>query len=340
MANFLRFLKLSSTLGLLILLYLCFSVKPVNAHALQPAYLNLQETERGQFDVSWKVPFVGEGSSIPLNESPQLPDMCKVITPEVTYYPSEAMLKRWRVNCGERGLYGQKIRINGLESALNDVLFRLDTLEGLTYLAVLRASNPSYNIPARGSRPQIAWSYLNLGIQHILTGYDHLLFVLGLVLLVSQGWLLFKTITAFTLAHSVTLGAATLGIVTVPQAPVEAIIALSILFLARELAYRRLGTIGLTARYPWVVALIFGLLHGFGFAGALTEAGLPQEDIPLALLLFNTGVEIGQLSFVFVVLAIIFVFKRGRYPEWVGWLAPYAIGAISAFWVIERMSTF
>lgn len=333
-------LRILSLLIAIILFFIGFPVNSAHAHALQPAYLNLQEREIGQFDVSWKVPYVGEGSVIPLDEIPLFPDSCQDITPKRTYSPSGGILSRWTVDCGENGLYGQLIKIKGLETSLNDVLFRLNLLDGQTYSGVLRASKPSYQVPAKGSRPQLAWSYLRLGIEHILTGYDHLLFVLGLVLLVNQGWLLFKTITAFTLAHSITLGAATLGLVNVPQAPVEAIIALSILFLARELAYRPISEMGLTERYPWVVALIFGLLHGFGFAGALTEAGLPMADIPLALLLFNIGVEIGQLSFVLVVLGIIVLLRKIPFPQWTGWLAPYTIGAISAFWLIERISLF
>jgi len=315
---------------------------PAHAHALQPAYLNIIQRSGNQYEVSWKVPFAGESSVVPLSEEPELPDYCEEVTTRAGYQTTAAMLTRWTVNCGEDGLYGATVHIKGLESALNDVLFRLETADGETYSSVLRAATPSYAVPARGTRPEIAWSYLTLGIGHILSGYDHLLFVLGLVLIVKNRFLLFKTITAFTVAHSITLGAATLGFVNVSQTPTEAVIALSILFLAGELAHGRRGKPGLTERYPWLVALTFGLLHGLGFAGALTSVGLPQSDIPLALLLFNLGVEIGQLIFVFSVLAIMALLKRLRpqWPDWSGWLAPYAIGSLSAFWMIDRIAGF
>ena len=181
-----------------------------------------------------------------------------------------------------------------------------------------------------------------LGIEHILGGFDHLLFVLGLLLIVRSTRLLIKTITAFTLAHSVTLAMATLGFVHVPQAPVEAVIALSIIFLASELAKQHRGETGLTTRAPWIVALTFGLLHGFGFAGALTEVGLPQSDIPLALLFFNVGVEVGQLMFVAGVLCVTWMIKKMkfRWPVWVEHAPAYAIGSLAAFWFIQRTVSF
>jgi hydrogenase/urease accessory protein HupE len=330
-------------LTLLLTLFLTFfPTPPAYAHALQPAYLNIIQRSGNQFEVSWKVPYAGESSVVPLSEEPELPEYCEEVTSRAGYQTTAAMLTRWTVNCGYEGLYGATIHIKGLEAALNDVLFRLETADGETYSSVLRAANPSFPVPAKGTRPQIAWSYLTLGIGHILSGYDHLLFVLGLVLIVKNRFLLFKTITAFTVAHSITLGAATLGFVNVSQTPTEAVIALSILFLAGELAHGRRGKPGLTERFPWLVALTFGLLHGLGFAGALTSVGLPQSDIPLALLLFNIGVEIGQLMFVFTVLAIIAILMRVRpqWPDWSGWLAPYAIGSLSAFWMIDRIAGF
>ncbi len=332
----------SGAIALLMTLLLWLPAPLAHAHALQPAYLNIIQRSGNQYEVSWKVPFAGEGSIVPLSEEPEFPDICEEVTTRASYQSPASLLKRWTVNCGSAGLYGQTVHIKELEAALNDVLFRLETTEGETYSSALRASNPSYAVPAKGSRPEIAWSYLRLGIGHILSGYDHLLFVLGLVLIVQNRWLLFKTITAFTVAHSITLGAATLGFVNISQTPTEAVIALSILFLAGELAHGRRGKPGLTERYPWMVALTFGLLHGLGFAGALTSVGLPQADIPLALLLFNVGVEIGQVMFVLVVLVIITLLERVRpqWPEWSGWLAPYAIGSLSAFWCIERVAAF
>ncbi|MGF1492116.1 MAG: HupE/UreJ family protein [Microcoleaceae cyanobacterium] len=184
---------------------------------------------------------------------------------------------------------------------------------------------------------------MKLGIAHIFSGIDHLLFVLGLVLIVGPSWRLVKTITAFTAAHSVTLGYATLGLVNVPQTPIEAVIALSILFLASELAHSRRGQPGLTEQYPWLVALIFGLLHGFGFAGALSEVGLPQQDIPPALLFFNVGVEMGQLAFVLGVLLLMALIQQLNWvnqPRWWGWIPTYAIGTLASFWCIQRVVAF
>ena len=175
---------------LLLALLIFFPSQNVYAHALQPAFLNLHEQETGQFQVLWKVPYLAEGSTIPLAEKPQLPDTCQPITPQITTNSSGSVITHVTINCGEKGLYGQNITILGLTTALNDVLLRIETLAGKTYSGVLRANNPSYHIPPQGARSQIAWSYLTLGIKHILTGYDHLLFVLGLVLLVQRKWLL------------------------------------------------------------------------------------------------------------------------------------------------------
>jgi hydrogenase/urease accessory protein HupE len=191
---------------------------------------------------------------------------------------------------------------------------------------------------------QVARAYTRMGIEHILGGVDHLLFVLGLLLLVRGAWLLVKTITAFTIAHSITLAAATLGWVHVPQPPVEAVIALSILFLASELAKQYQGHIGLMERYPWIVAFVFGLLHGFGFADALRRIGLPQSDIPLALFAFNVGVELGQLGFIAAMLGLLVLAKRinlaALLEHYLRPAAPYAIGVLASFWLWERLAGF
>jgi hydrogenase/urease accessory protein HupE len=177
------------------------------------------------------------------------------------------------------------------------------------------------------------------GIRHIAFGADHLLFVFGLLLIVRNGWTLVKTITAFTVAHSITLAAATLGYAQVPAPPVEAAIALSILFLGPEIVRRWRGETSFTIRNPWVVAFAFGLLHGFGFASALTSAGLPASDVPVALLCFNIGVEIGQLGFVGLVLILERGLKRlpVAWPDWVRVLPGYAVGTMGAFWTIQRL---
>ena len=240
------------------------------------------------------------------------------------------------------GLSGVEIHIDGLAETFTDVLVRIEHQGGVTQVARLTSRSPSFVVSPLPNRAQIARAYTSLGVKHILLGIDHLLFVLGLLLIVRGRLLLVKTITAFTVAHSVTLGASVLGFVHVPQSPVEAVIALSIVFLAGELLRRRVGRVGLTEQYPWLVAFVFGCLHGFGFAGALAEIGLPQSDIPLALLTFNVGVEIGQLVFLFACLLVIAAGRRvlGAHLTWAPSAAAYAIGGVSAYWLIERVIGF
>jgi hydrogenase/urease accessory protein HupE len=226
---------------------------------------------------------------------------------------------------------------------MTDVLVRIAFADGTTWMQRLTPGDPAMRIPVRESSLTVAGIYLGLGIEHILTGIDHLLFVLALLLITGGGLKLVRTVTAFTVAHSITLALATLGFVDVPQQPVEAVIALSIVFVAAEILRSRKGQMGITERAPWIVAFTFGLLHGFGFAGALTEVGLPQGDIPLALLFFNAGVETGQLIFIAAVLIFIATGRRiwrSLLPHWAGMVAPYAIGGIAMFWVIQRISLF
>ncbi|AOX04364.1 hypothetical protein BJP34_17340 [Moorena producens PAL-8-15-08-1] len=330
-------------IGLVLLLsLLLLTPAPAYAHGLQPAYLEMIEEAPGEFDVSWKVPTLGEEIPMQLELNPQLPSNCQELQPRSSYAVSGASLYRWRVGCGEDGLVGKTITIEGLKDTVVNTLLRLEFANGQVRSAIARPNSPSYIIPGAEENSRFTWSYLRLGVEHIFSGIDHLLFVLGLVLIVRGTWLLFKTITAFTLAHSMTLGAATLGLVKIPQTPVEAVIALSILFLAAELAHSRQGKPGLTEKSPWLVALTFGLLHGFGFAGALTEVGIPQAEIPLALLLFNVGVEIGQVVFVLSVLGLRWGVRQldVSWPQWLKWLPPYAIGSVSAFWCLQRVSAF
>ena len=250
-------------------------------------------------------------------------------------------MERWRIQ-RPGGLAGQDVTIEGLPATKVDALIRVTDLGGVTQTARATPDLPTVTIATTASRWQVAGTYLALGVEHILLGIDHLLFVLALVLLV-KGWRkLVATITAFTVAHSITLALATLGFVHVPGPPVEACIALSIVFVAAEIIRSRQGGRGLTERAPWVVAFIFGLLHGLGFAGALSEVGLPQHAIPLALLFFNVGVELGQLAFVVVALGILAAARRlpPHVPAW-GWrAAPYAIGSVAMFWVIQRVAAF
>jgi hydrogenase/urease accessory protein HupE len=323
---------------LALLLLTSFSVT-VEAHRLQPAYLEINEQSAGKFSILWKRPFIG---SRPMNINPQLPSGCSNITEPAVQALASGAVERWLVNCGESGIINNTIVIAGLSATQTDTLLRIQLIDGSMHTTVLRPDSPSFVVPEKPSKTKVAGSYLGLGIEHILGGFDHLLFVLGLLLIVRSTRLLIKTITAFTLAHSVTLAMATLGFVHVPQAPVEAVIALSIIFLATELSKQHRGETGLTTRAPWLVALTFGLLHGFGFAGALTEVGLPQTDIPLALLFFNVGVEVGQLMFVAGVLVVTWMINKMkfRWPIWVEHGPAYAIGSLAAFWFIQRTVSF
>ena len=329
-----RFLKI-----ILLALLLTSCASSVEAHRLQPAYLEISEQEAGKFSVLWKRPLTGNR---PMNIYPQLPSSCRNLTEPVVQILPAGAVERWIVDSGGAGIVNETIVINGLSATQTDTLLRIELANGNKYTTVLRPDSPSFLIPEKASKSKVAGSYLLLGIEHILGGFDHLLFVLGLLLIVRSASLLIKTITSFTLAHSVTLAMAALGFVYVPQAPVEAVIALSILFLAIELVKQQKGQIGLTTKAPWLVALCFGLLHGFGFAGALTEVGLPQSDIPLALLFFNVGVEVGQLMFVSGVLVVTWMIQKAkvRWPVWVEQVPAYAIGSLAAFWFIQRTVSF
>jgi len=324
---------------LLTVLLLASLAATAYAHRLEPAYLEINEQTAGKFSILWKRPFIG---SRPMNIYPQLPAGCSNITEPVVQSLASGAVERWLVDCGSSGMINETIIIAGLSATQTDTLLRIQLIDGSMHTTVLRPDSPSFVVPEKPSKTKVAGSYLGLGIEHILGGFDHLLFVLGLLLIVKSTRLLIKTITAFTLAHSVTLAMATLGFVHVPQAPVEAVIALSIIFLATELSKQHRGETGLTTRAPWLVALTFGLLHGFGFAGALTEVGLPQADIPLALLFFNVGVEVGQLMFVSGVLVVTWMINKMkfRWPVWVEHGPAYAIGSLAAFWFIQRTVSF
>jgi hydrogenase/urease accessory protein HupE len=328
---------------LIIVLFVAFLLisltQTADAHRLQPAYLEIIEQNTGKFSILWKRPYV---SGKPMDISPQLPARCSNITEPSVQALTSGAVERWLVDCGENGLKNESIVIEGLPATQTDTLLRIQSIDGSMHTTLLRPASSSFLVPAKPSKLKVAGSYLVLGIEHILGGFDHLLFVLGLLLIVRRTMLLIKTITSFTLAHSVTLAMATLGFVHVPQAPVEAVIALSIIFLASELSKQQRGETGLTTKAPWLVALCFGLLHGFGFAGALTEVGLPQSDIPLSLLFFNVGVEVGQLMFVAGVLCVTWIIKKMKlqWPVWVEHGPAYTIGSLAAFWFIQRTVSF
>jgi len=326
-------------LALLMVVFLTVAAgERVQAHEVRPGYLELRQSGAETFDVTWKVPAKGE---LRLGIHARLPENCESSVPPSRYSTGDAFTDRWSVICPD-GLEGGTIGIEGLSATLTDVLVRIERLNGTTQVELLTPAQPSFMVEEAPSRANVAITYLRLGVEHILLGIDHLLFVLALLILVEGRRRLVGTITAFTVAHSLTLAAATLGFVYVPQQPVEAVIALSIVFVATEIIRGRLGNPGLTARSPWVVAFIFGLLHGFGFAGALSEVGLPQQAIPLALLFFNLGVELGQLLFIGAVGVAVVAMRRFTVPSptWAWRVPAYGIGAVAAMWTLERVTGF
>ena len=308
------------------------------AHEVRPAYLELREDRPGEFSVLFKTPMRGE---LRLALAPEFAGRTEVIVPMTTRTAGEAALQTWRLRALDP-LRGQVVRIAGLDGTMTDALVRIEFADGTAWTQRLTPQQPAASVPQAQSGWAVAGMYLKLGIEHILLGIDHLLFVLALLFLARGTWLLVKTITAFTIAHSLTLTLATLGFVHVPSKPVEAVIALSIVFVAVEIVYAYRGRQGLAQRAPWIVAFAFGLLHGLGFAGALSEVGLPEGHIPLALMFFNIGVEIGQLLFVGVALALVAIFApyRTALPKWAKLVPPYAIGSVAMFWLIERVAEF
>ena len=324
---------------LVALIVLAGSCSISQAHEVRPAYLELKQTDTEVFDVLWKVPAMENGLRLGLYV--RFSDNCEIVSEPTAMLVDDAYVERSRIR-GPDALVGSTIHIDGLKTTLTDVLVRIERADGTTQVARLMPESPSLVVEASPSVWQVAWTYMVLGVEHILLGVDHLLFVLALVLLV-KGWRrLVGTITSFTVAHSITLALATLGYVHVLGPPVEACIALSIVFVAAEIIRSQQGSPGLTERAPWLIAFTFGLLHGLGFAGALSEVGLPQQAIPLALLFFNVGVELGQLAFVFIVLITISIAARSswRTPEWTWRVVPYTIGGIAAFWLVQRTVGF
>jgi hypothetical protein len=322
----------------LLILILLAAALPAWAHEARPGYLELRETGSGQYDVLWKQPANGEYT---LRLNPVFPAECTLSGADNRSLMPGAMLTRFRLVC-PKGLAGKPIAIAGLEMTLTDVLIRLHRLDGTEETRLVRATDPSVVMSGGDGGLAAAGTYLRLGIQHILMGVDHLLFVLGLLLIVRDRWTLLKTISAFTVAHSLTLAAATFGVASVPAQPLNAAIALSILFLGVEVVRSGRGEDSLTAREPWLVAFAFGLLHGFGFASGLTAMGLPRAEIPEALLLFNVGVEIGQLGFVALILGLERSFRLMQivWPRPVAAMPAYLVGVAGAFWTVQRLAIF
>ena len=319
----------------------------VQAHEVRPGYLQLKQADALNYELLWKVPAKGDKR---LGLYVRLPGHCQS-SQMSSRFSGGAYIERWRAAC-EGGLKGSTIAIDGLEATRTDVLARVEHSNGRTQTIRLTPTQPEFKVMGNAGSAAVIRTYFKLGVEHILLGFDHLLFVLALLLLV-EGWRrLIATITAFTMAHSLTLAASTFGWVQVPQAPVEAVIALSIVFVAVEILHRHQGRTGIATRQPWLVAFLFGLLHGLGFAGALREVGLPDNAIPMALAFFNVGVEAGQLLFVAAVFLLFWLITqlmdtRGASANHSASLgreiaqpASYLIGTLAAFWLIQRTYGF
>ena len=315
---------------------------------IRPGYLELRQTAPDTYSLLFKIPALGDDYRLAIYVN--LPEGTNDVMPPRAVFNGATYSER-RLIRRTGGLTGQTLVIEGLSGTSTDVLVRIESLSGATQTERLSPTKTKFVVQTAPGAWEVAATYLRLGIEHILFGFDHLLFVLALVILIGDWRRVALTVTAFTIAHSITLAAATLGLVNVPRPPVEAAIALSIVLVAAEVVNARHGKPSLAARWPWLVAFCFGLLHGFGFAGALAEVGLPHHAIPVALLFFNLGVEIGQLVFVAAILTAAGLFRRAialrlepalvqRTVSRLDVTAAYAIGAVAAYWLMERTSAF
>jgi len=319
----------------MIFLFNGFLLGTVSAHESQPGSLEMKQMAPDRYDIIWRAPiYYGRPHPAQL----QLPEDWETIGQPTERRRADAIVFNRVITTGGKSIEGKIIRFPGLEATITDVFIRLKRLDGTMMSTVARPTKPWAEL--RGERPWYvtAGEYLGLGFHHILMGIDHLLFVLGLLLIVQGRMMLLKTITSFTVAHSITLAIATLGYAHAPLPPLNAAIALSILFLGPEVVRSRRGESSLTIRFPWLVAFAFGLLHGFGFASGLSTTGMPKAELPWALLWFNVGVELGQLVFVFLALALAWSFKtlEVRWPRWAQALPGYTVGSLGAYWTIQR----
>ena len=315
---------------------------PASADDFRPAYLQITQDNATTYDVLWKVPALGQDAVLKVH--PAFPPGTVNLTRPRGSYANGVAVQRWRIKVSG-GLEGKTVAFTGLSEVRIDVLARLARADGTVQLERILPSDPEFRVMASPGAFEVVRTYLLLGIEHILTGFDHLCFVLALVMIVGFNRRLFWTVTAFTLAHSITLALATIGVIHVPRPPVEAAIALSIVFVASEIVQQQRGRKGLAATKPWLVAFSFGLLHGLGFASALAEIGLPTNSIPLALLFFNVGVEIGQLLFIAAVFAatrLLFLLAKSRHLDLrrAAIVPAYLIGGVASYWVVERVFTF
>jgi hypothetical protein len=326
---------MSRRLVALLLVCLALLARPAFAHEVRPAYLEIDQTAANTYSVIWKQPTLGDYA---IHLVPHISNGWLERPPVDQYADAGFLIRRWTVqNAGSNPLAGRTVSIEGLENTITDVFVRIRLLNGQGVDTIVRPEAPKFHVALQSGARTAAWAFLLLGIEHILTGPDHLLFVLGLLLIVRDRWALLKTVSAFTLAHSLTLAAATLGHIQLPTAILNALIALSILFVAPEALRAQRGGTSLTIRYPWVVAFAFGLLHGMGFANGLSTLGLDKGALLAALVLFNVGVEIGQLAFIALVLALARAFRLMAI-DWVRpmRLAPaYVIGVLGAMWTLQ-----
>lgn len=318
-------------------LFVAVCVTGLDAHESWPALLEIRERTDGRHDISWRVPLIA-GARLPV--ALELPDDWETVAGPAERTQGNWVIERRTIVTTSGRIGEETLRFPGLETTINDVHVRLFRLDGTVFSSVVRPTNPMVQLRGARSWYSTAAEYTGLGFHHIMLGVDHLLFVLGLLLIVSNGRRLFKTVTAFTLAHSLTLAIATLGFASAPLEPLNAAIALSILFLGPEVARVWRGETSLTIRYPWVVAFLFGLLHGFGFASGLSTTGMPHGELPFALLWFNVGVELGQIAFIGVCLGMMKAFHvlEMRWPRWVQRVPGYAVGVCGAFWTIQRVA--
>ena len=334
MINHLTLLRKGFAAGLLLAL-LCTPLTLL-ADEFRPALLEITEREGGWVDVTWKVPTMGEQV---LALTPVMPDFLQQIGPGSGQRVSGAWVETKSYNTGGQALSGATIRVDGLVQVPADVVVRVHLVDGTEHSAILRSVNNSYTMPEQVTRTELAISYWKMGTIHILEGMDHLLFLVTLLLIVNGFIPLLKTVTAFTIAHSLTLALATLGIVHIPPVPTEAVISLSIVLLAVEVVHKNQGQLTSSERFPWMVAFTFGLVHGLGFAGALSEIGVPSNEVPLALLMFNVGVETGQVLFVTAVALLLAALHRihNHSALTLSRATPYVIGGVAAFWTIDRV---
>jgi len=317
-------------------LALCLLAANAKAHEVRPGYLELVEHEDGRVSILWKQPILG-GLTLPIR--PYLSSGWLDEFQGCLSHSDAFLIRQWEIPASAGKLAGHTVLIQGLEQTLADVLLRVTLADGTSFTQLLKPTAPSLEIGKDAEPPRRA--YLSLGIHHILLGVDHLLFVLGLLVIVGRRWMLmFKTVSAFTVAHSLTLAASTLGIVRLPTAPLNAVVALSILFLGVEIVRQRRGETSLTIEHPWVAAFGFGLVHGFGFASGLSTLGLPRQEILVALLLFNVGVELGQLAFVALYLAVQRSLRTLEVPEprWAEAIPAYVVGSLGAYWTIAQIA--